>query len=113
HFAANFVAHAIMPGVEPTLASAKQGYPMTMVAFPDRNVEIVDLFGEGDRVFVRTRVTGTNKGPAIWFNVMTPTGKAIDFESWAVYRFENGKVVESWGVNDGMMAMFQLGTFKM
>jgi predicted ester cyclase len=36
-------------------------------------------------------------------------GKAYDIESWSIYRFRDGKIVEHWGLNDGMRLMMQIG----
>ena len=41
----------------------------------------------------------------------TANGQKIDFE-WSIYKFKNGKVVESWGLNDGLLGMIQLGSLK-
>ena len=101
YFSPDFKTNSGLPGMPPTLASAKQAGPMATQAFPDRKVEIRDILAEGDKVFLRTRVTGTNKGGAFWFNAPEPNGKQIDFESWIVYRFRDGKIVEAWGINDG------------
>ncbi len=98
-----------MPGIPPGLAGAKMAHGAAMAAFPDRKEQVLDMAAEGDRVFVRTRVTGTCQGPAPWFGVMSPNGRTIDFEC---YRLANGKVVESWGINDGLLGMIQLGTVK-
>jgi predicted ester cyclase len=92
------------------LGMAKKAHAMVMEAFPDRNVELLDVIAEGDRVSIRTRVTGTNSGGAFWFGAPA-NDRSIDFESWALYRLEDGKVTESWGLNDGMAALIQLGTW--
>ncbi len=113
HFADNFESHSVMPGMPPTLQTAKMAHQMALKAFPDRKIEILDVIAEGDKVLLRGRVTGTNTGGAFWFNVPEPNNKAIDFESWIVYRIKDGKIVEAWGINDGMMAMAQLGSLQM
>ena len=65
HFSPDFDnAHSGAPGLPVGLAGAKMAHGAAMVSFPDRRVEIVDLIAEGDRVFVRTRITGTNTGGA-------------------------------------------------
>jgi predicted ester cyclase len=94
------------------LATAKMAHGMAMKAFPDRKTTILGLIGEGDRVAMRARVQGTNTGGAVWFGVPEGNDKKIDFESWSIYRFKDGKVVESWGINDGILAMVQLGSLK-
>jgi hypothetical protein len=55
------------------------------------------------------RTAGTNTGGAFWFGVAA-NDRSIDFESWAM--LEDGKVTESWGLNDGMTALIQLGTWE-
>jgi predicted ester cyclase len=110
HFAADYHNHAAMPGMPTDLATAKMAHGMAMQAFPDRNVELLDVVAEGDRVAIRTRVTGTNTGGAFWFGAPA-NNRSIDFESWAMYRLQDGKVTESWGLNDGMAALIQLGTW--
>jgi predicted ester cyclase len=112
YFAPSFVAHASIPGMPPTLETGKMAHGMAMQAFPDRKGEIVEMIAEGDKVFIRNRITGTNRGGAFWLGVPEPNNKSIDFESWSVYRLDNGKVVESWGLNDGMLAMIQLGSLQ-
>src|SRR5690349_16239372 len=111
HLAAGYRNHAAMPGMPSDLATAKKAHAMAMQAFPDRNVELLDIIAEGDRVSIRTRVTGTNTGGAFWFGAPA-NDRSIDFESWAFYRLEDGKVTESWGLNDGMTALIQLGAWE-
>jgi predicted ester cyclase len=111
HFARGYRNHAAMPGMETDLRGAKNTHAMVIQAFPDRNVELLDIVAEGDRVAIRTRVTGTNNGGAFWFGAPA-NDRAIDFESWALYRLEGAKVVESWGLNDGLTALVQLGTWE-
>jgi predicted ester cyclase len=99
-----------IPGLPGGLAGAKMAHQGVMQSFPDRNVEILDVFGDGDRVFIRTRVTGTNQGGFQAFGV-GPNGNPFDIESWSVYRFEDGKAVEHWGMNDALTLGMQLGAF--
>jgi predicted ester cyclase len=111
HFAPDYENHAAIPGMPKDLGTAKMAHGMAMQAFPDRNVELLDVVAEGDMVAIRTRVTGTNTGGAFWFDAPA-NDRSIDFESWAMYRLRNGKVAESWGLNDGMTALIQLGTWQ-
>jgi predicted ester cyclase len=97
-------------GLPVGLAGAKMAHQSSMQSFPDRRIEILDLIAEGDRVFVRNRVTGTNQGGFPAFQVPA-NGRPIDIESWSVYRLRDGKVVEHWGLNDALMLLMQLGAF--
>jgi steroid delta-isomerase-like uncharacterized protein len=78
-----------------------------LTAFPDLKVTVEDIFGEGDRVFSRARMEGTNTGQLMG---MPPTGKRIDIR-WMmnVCRVQNGKIVEEWEIVDTLEIMRQLG----
>lgn len=75
-------------------------------AFPDSQVTILDLFGEGDKVLGRLRINGTHKGP---FAGQPPTGKKVQFDSFRIYRIIDGKIIETWAMQDRMGLMEQLG----
>jgi predicted ester cyclase len=96
------------PGLPAGLAGAKMAHQGTMQSFPDRRVEILDVIAEGDRVFVRNRVTGTNEGGFPPFQVPA-NGKRFEIESWGVYRLKDGKVVQHAGMNDALALLMQLG----
>ena len=50
-------------------------------------VEILDMIEEGDRVAVRWQLTATYDD-----------GKPYDRSIMAIYRFENGRIAEDWGI---------------
>lgn len=88
----------------------KMIHGMSMSAMPDRKVEIVDMISEGDKVVVRCRTTGTNSGGFPWLGA-TANGGKIEIEWISIYRLENGKVVEHWGINDGITLLGQIGAW--
>jgi predicted ester cyclase len=94
----------IPPGIE----GIKAATTMAMQAFPDRKVEIADIFGEGDLVVVRERMTGANNGGLPWFGIPA-NDKAVDYEWIQILRIADGKVVESWANIDLPKMMMQLG----
>ena len=51
------------------------------------NVEILDMIEEGDRVAVRWQVTAT-----------AHNGNPYEGSCVAIYRFENGRIAEDWGI---------------
>jgi predicted ester cyclase len=84
-----------------------EGY---LKAFPDLQVRIIELIAEGDLVMARCEATGTHKGE---MNGIPPTGKTGKVAHWTINRFnEEGKIVESWNLNDTMSMMQQLGIIK-
>jgi predicted ester cyclase len=110
HFAPSFNnKQNAIPGLPPGLAGAKLAHQSTMKSFPDRKVEILDVLSEGDKVFVRTRITGTNHGGFMG----PPNHQPINIESWGVYTIKDGKVVEHVGLNDGFTLAIQTGLLKL
>jgi predicted ester cyclase len=95
-------------GLPPGLEGSKMAHQMVMQSFPDRKITILDIVEGGDRVFVRNRVTGTNTGGFPPFGVPA-NGNAYEIEAWGLYRLEDGKVVEHWGMNDAFSLGIQLG----
>lgn len=63
--------------------------------FPDLQYEIVDMVALADRVWVRYKGTGTQRGTAWGFE---PTGRSVEFEGVTIlYTSPEGKIVDQWG----------------
>jgi steroid delta-isomerase-like uncharacterized protein len=75
-------------------------------AFSDFHTTIEDLIAEGDRVATRWTMRGTHEGE---FRGIAPTGKQITVTGIGIFRFSDGKVVESWDNFDQLGMMQQLG----
>jgi ketosteroid isomerase-like protein len=108
YFAPDFKANGNDPSGPPTLAAAKAAHGMMNQTFSERKIQILDLLEDGDRVFMRNRATGKHTGGDGWMGAPAD-GKEYDIESWSIYRFRDGKIVESWGLNDGMRLTMQIG----
>ena len=57
---------------------------------------------------MRNRATGKHTGGEPWIGAPAD-GKTYEIESWSIYRFRDGKIVEHWGLNDGMRLIMQIG----
>ena len=75
-------------------------------AFPDFHTEIEDQIAEGDKVVTRWRMRGTHRGE---FRGIAPTGNELEITGSGIFRFSEGKVVESWDNFDQLGMMVQLG----
>ena len=75
-------------------------------AFPDFKLTITELVAVGDRVWAMQKGGGTNLGS---FAGHPPTGRQAFVDVIDVCRFENGKLVEHWGVPDQLGMMMALG----
>jgi predicted ester cyclase len=86
-------------------------------AFPDLNFwGAADLIAEGDYVVGRWEGGGTHTGPAfvdfLMGSLPAATGKKMRFTGTTVLRLENGKIIEEIGLDDGVMALQQLGLIR-
>jgi len=66
---------------------ARQLYVGIYKDMPDFHRTIEDMIGEGDKVWIRFRTSGT-----------APTGKRVEMITVSMLRFVNGKASEGWTV---------------
>jgi predicted ester cyclase len=93
------------PGVEGAIAANEAGW----ASFSDKRTEILEIFGEGDRVVSHVRMTGTNDGGIPWAGVPA-NGRSIDVDWIQISRHDaDGRVVETWAQMDTPKMMVQLG----
>jgi len=111
YFAPNFLAHSNVPGMPPGLAGAKAAHGFVSQFLADRNVEVIEMIAEGDKVFLRYRASGTNTKGVPWIGA-DANDQPYDFESWSVYTIRDGKVVEHIGLNDVWLFAIQAGAVK-
>lgn len=74
--------------------------------FPDAAVTIDEMIGEDDKVLVRFEFTGTHEGR---FGGIEPTGERVSGSNMALFRIEDGKIVERWLESDNLEMLQQLG----
>jgi len=95
-----------LPGVPSGPQGLKDAVTVLRSAFPDDHHTIEDLVAEGDKVVVRTTLTGTHQGN---FLGLAPTGKHITNTSIHIFRITSGKIVEAWANRDDLGVLQQLG----
>lgn len=93
-------------GLAPGLPALGQWVATLDSAFPDRQLSVDDVIAVGDRVVVRTTMTGTHQGE---LEGIPATGKAISQPAITIFQLANGKIVEGWYVSDHLSFMQQLG----
>jgi len=74
------------PGA-PALPVGHDGRARFRTLTPPLKLEILDMIEEGDRVAVRWQLTATYEGRPFEQSIM------------AIYRFENGRIAEDWGIS--------------
>ena len=108
YFAPSFVQHSGMPGMTPSLETAKMAHQMTVGGFPDRRTRIEDIIADGDKVAVRMRMTGTYTN-SLEFLGVPAARQPVDVEWISIYGLKDGKVVEHRAIIDIPTLMQQLG----
>ena len=75
-------------------------------AFPDLHISVDEMIAEGDRVFVRTTMTGTHDGE---YKGIAPTGRNVATDCAEVFRLDDeGKIVGYWCLTNVAGLMRQL-----
>jgi len=98
------VEHQAGMGAGPEGAKGAIAYLRSV--FSDFTLTIEDMTTEGDTVWARLRARGTQQGP---YMGLAPTGRSIDIDVIDICRFEDGLMVEHWGVPDRFTMLEQLG----
>jgi steroid delta-isomerase-like uncharacterized protein len=86
---------------------AKQFVSTFLEAFPDINITVEDVIGEGDQAVSRYTIRGTHQGETEEYG--PPTGRQMELEGITIHRFEDGKIVEEWERYDNLSVLQQLG----
>lgn len=74
-------------------------------AFPDMHVSLDELIAEGDRVFLRSTLTGTHDGE---YKGIPATGRHVATECAEVFRIVDGKFAGYWCLTNVAGLMRQL-----
>ena len=91
--------------------SLKQLRQAINTAWPDRQDNLDDLIGQGDKVVVRWTTTGTHTGDLIGPTIgrIPATGKPTRMTGIDIFRLADGKIVEYWNETDRLGMLQQLG----
>ncbi|MFF2654267.1 ester cyclase [Streptomyces sp. NPDC058045] len=106
YFGTGFVAN--MPGTAAPLGTA--GFvrlaEQRHEALSGVRHRVLQLFGQGDLVFLRSEVSGVHSG---LLSGVPATGRHIELTEITMWRFEGGKVAELWYQGDDFRVLDQLG----
>src|ERR1700737_4428420 len=76
-------------------------------AFPDFDMEIVDLISEGEQVVARFKCSGTHLGE--WLGVPATGRRFENVDEIYIFRVQEGRLVSALGVEDHLSRLCQLG----
>lgn len=88
------------------IAAVRQMAARVSGAFANVSGVIEDLVVDGDRVLLRATETGTHIGE--YFGVPA-TGRRVSWWWWAIFRVQDGKIVERWSLVDRLGILQALG----
>jgi steroid delta-isomerase-like uncharacterized protein len=105
----NWVDIPAAPGQPTGREGAKHILVELTTAFPDLKVTIEEILQDGNKVIVRSAITGTQREMFMGFPAKnrTMTIMAID-----IHEFKDGKIVRTWHTEDWLTGLQQLGVFE-
>jgi predicted ester cyclase len=75
-------------------------------SFPDVRMEILDLIAERDKVVGRFTCSATHAGE---WRGQEPTGRRFeDVDEVTIFRFADGRIIETWSLEDDLGRLRQL-----
>jgi steroid delta-isomerase-like uncharacterized protein len=110
-FSDNYVNHQASSAAPPSPPNVtpKQGtiafFKARLAGLPDLKVTIEAMVADKDHVAASFIYTGTHKG--IYFGI-PPTGRSLRFTSCDIFRVQNERIVEHWGMGDIAGVLAQL-----
>ncbi|EJL57895.1 putative ester cyclase [Rhizobium sp. CF122] len=97
------------PDAPPGAQSAKAALKMLHTAFPDFQITVEDVISDGNKVVVRSTISGTHKGS---FAGLPASGRKLLSQAVDIHLVEDGKIQQTWHTEDWMSGLTQLGAFK-
>ncbi len=107
--APNFTRHSSSAPAVTSRWELKEYLQREVEVFPDAVESIEDCLAEKDKVAVRHRFRGTQRG---WMGPYPPSGNTLVADYIAIYRIAEGVLAESWVEWDNLNGLLQLGHYK-
>lgn len=104
------VTHGYLGGDPSSLTEYKGFFEMISTGFPDAQISIETLVGEGDHVAVRFAADGTHGGE---FMGIPATEQGVSITGTVFYRLTGGTIAEAWLHADFQTLWQQLGAIPL
>jgi predicted ester cyclase len=100
----NVIDELYAPALAPR---AKRWIAPVRASFPDMQMTVIDLIAEGDTVVGHFTCSGTHTGE---WRGHAPTGRRFEaVDEVYIFRFQEGRIVHAWGIEDTLGRLEQLG----
>ena len=96
------------PNQPPGPAGAKQILAELTTAFPDLKIVIRDVLQDGNKVTVRSEISGTHRAALMGFPAKN---RKMIIQAIDIHEFKEGKIVRTWHTEDWLTGLHQLGVF--
>ena len=96
------------PGQPPGPEGAKQILTELTTAFPDLSIKIQDVLKDGNKVVVRSEISGTQRRVLMGFPAK---GRKLSIQAIDIHELSEGKIVRTWHTEDWLTGLHQLGVF--
>jgi steroid delta-isomerase-like uncharacterized protein len=77
--------------------------------FPDFTITPAEILRDGNKVVVRSELTGTQRAPFMGFPAKN---RRMAIQTIDIHEFKDGKIVRTWHNEDWLTALHQLGAFE-
>ena len=81
------------PGVPPGPAGAKRTLAMLTTTFPDLRIVVEDILQDGDKVVVRSTISGTQRAEFVGIRAQ---GRRLSIQAVDIHEFKDGKILRTW-----------------
>ena len=103
-----FVDHTLPPGSPQGPAGQRQFAQVYLTGFPDTHLDFDEVICEGNTVILRWTAVGTHNGDLAG---IPPSGKHMNLTGLALWRFQDGKLIECWNQFNQLSLLQQIGAF--
>ena len=97
------------PGQPPGREGMKHLIVQLTTTFPDLKVTNEEILQDGNKVIVRSQLTGTQRGD---FVGLATKNRAVNIMAIDIHEFRDGKIVRTWHTEDWLSGLHQLGAFE-
>lgn len=108
--APNWIDVPAAPGQAPGRDGMKGAMDHYFESFPDFTLKNEDFIVSGNKVVVRSVLHATQRGD---FSSIKASGKPIEVMTIDIHEICNGKVVQTWHLEDWLAGMFQMGVLPL
>jgi steroid delta-isomerase-like uncharacterized protein len=105
----NWVDIPAAPGQPPGRKGAKDILVQLTTSFPDLRVKIQEILQDGNKVIVRSEITGTQRET---FMGIPTKNRKMTIQAVDIHEFKAGKIVRTWHTEDWLTGLHQLGVFE-